>query len=223
MKFHPECELLFAFWTPLNCWHVAMKFHPGCELLCAFWAPFELLICHYEISSSLWVAMCLLGFIWTADMPLWNPIQKVSCCVPPWLYLIFWHTGIMKFHPECELLCASLALFELLTHSYEISSRMWVAVCLLDSLWIANMQPWNFIQDVSCCVPSWLPLNFWYAAMKFHPACELLCAFWAFSELLTAAMKFLLGSRLLCFLGSLWIADMQPWNPFQEVSCCVLL
>ena len=146
-------------WLHLNHWHAAMKFHSECELLCASWAPFELLTCSHEIPSSLWIAVCLLGSIWIADMPLWNFIQFVSCHVPPWLYLNCWH-AIMKSHPESELLCASLALFDFLTYRHhEIPSRMWVAVCLLGSLWIADTQLWYFIQNVSCCVPPWLSLN----------------------------------------------------------------
>ena len=124
-----------------------------CKLLYTTWAPCELLTCCHEIPSSLWVAVCLLGSIWIADMLPWNPIQLVSCCVPPGLHLDCW-CAAMKSHPAGELLCASWASFELLT-------------C-----------PWNSIQDVSCCVPPGLYLICWHIAMISLPASELLCTFW---------------------------------------------
>jgi len=207
----------------LNGWHAAMKFHPACELPCAPWAQFEWLTCSYEISSSLWVALCLLGSIWMADMQLWNPIQVVSCCVSLGLNLNGWHAA-MKFHPACELPCASWNQFEWLTCSHEIPSSGWVAVCLLGSIWMADMQPWNSIQAVSCCVPPGLNLNCWHTAMKFHLGSELLCASWAQFRWLTCSHE--ISSRLwvaVCLLGSIWMADMQPWNLIQAVSCCVPL
>jgi len=137
--------------------------------------------------SRMWVAVHFLGFIWIADMQLWNS------------------------YPACELLCASLAPLELLTCSHEIPSRMWVAVCLLGSIGIADMQPWNPIQGVSCCVPPWLHWDCWHAAMKFHPACELLCASLAPLGLLTCSHE--IPSRMwvaVCLLGSIGIAEMRP-------------
>jgi len=157
----------------LNCWYAAMKSHPGCELL------------HF------------LGTIWITDMQPWNPIQAVSCCVPPGLHLNCWHAA-MKSHSDCELLC------------------------LLGSIWIADMQPWNSIQYVSCCVPPGLYLNCWHAAMKSHSGCELLCAYWALFELLTCNHEIPFREWVaVCLLGFIGIADMQPWNPIQAVSCCV--
>ena len=73
----------------LNCWHATMKSHPDGELLCVSWAPFELLIHHHEIPSRMWVAVCLLASIWIADMPSWNHIQLVSCCMLAGLHLNF--------------------------------------------------------------------------------------------------------------------------------------
>jgi len=204
----------------LNCWHVAMKFYPGCESLHACWAPFQLLTCSHEIPSRLWVAVCLLGSIWIADMQSWNSIQWVSCCVPPGLHFNCWHAA-MKFHPGCELLCASWAPFQLLTYSYEILSRLWVAACLLGSIWMADMQPWNSIQAVSCCVPPGLHFNCWHAAMKSNPVCELLCASWAGFELLTCSHKIPSSWWVAVCLPSTWIADMQAWNTIQRVSRCV--
>ena len=132
--------------------------------------------------SRMWV-VCLLGSIGIADMQPWNPIQPVSCCVPPGLHLTCWHAA-MKSHPVGELLCVSWAQYEWLTSSHEIPSSLWVAVCLLGSIWMADMQPWNPIQLVSCSVPA-LHLNCWHAAMKYHPGSEFLCAFWAPFQSLT--------------------------------------
>ena len=90
-------------------------------------------------------------------MPPWNLIQKVSLCAPPGLHLNFWHASI-KYHPVCESLCISWALFESLMYFNEILSRMWVSVHLLGSIWIVDI---------------------------LHPASELLSAFWAPFDLLT--------------------------------------
>jgi len=237
MKSNPESVLMLSPGLFLNCSHAAMKSHPESELLCASWALFELLTYSHEIPSRKWVARCLLGFIWIAHMQPWNSIQAVSCWVPSRLHLNCWYAA-MKSHSESELLGASLAPFELLTCSHEISSRMWVAGCLLGSIWIAHMQPWNPIQDVSCWVPPWLHLNCWHAAMKSHSGCELLGVSLALFELLTCSHEIpyrmwvagcLLGfiwiahmhpvCELLCLLGSIWIAHMWPWNFIQFVSC----
>ena len=147
----------------LNHWHASIKSYPECELL------------------------CLLDCIWIINMLLWNPIQEVSCCVPSKLYLNHWHAPI-KFHPGCELLCVSQALFESLICFYKIPSSLWVAVCLLSSIWITDMPLWNHIQVVSCFIPPGLYLDHWYVCMKFHLASELLCAFCKFY--LNTLMKF---------------------------------
>jgi len=203
----------------LNCWHTTITFLPASELLYSTWSLFELVTYCYEIPSSLWVAVCIMGFFWISDMPLWNPIQLVSCWVPHGLYLNCWPV-IMKFHsvggllcafwgpfelltchheilPGSELLCGSWASFELLTCWYEISSRMWVAVYLLGFIRIANMLPWNSIQLVSCCVPPMLHLNCWHSAIKSHTECGFLCTFWAPFNYWPLVIKSLSGSELL--------------------------
>ena len=182
MKSHPGCELLCVFWAPFE-WQTSSHEIPVGELLCASWAPFEWLTSSHEIPSRMWVAVCLIGSIWIADIQPWNSIQPVSCCVPPGLHLNCWHAA-MKLNPACELLCASWAPFEPLTCSHKIPSSWWVAVCL-PSTWIADMQAWNTIQWVSCCLPPRLHLNCWHAAMKYHPASELLCVSWAPFQSLT--------------------------------------
>lgn len=86
MKSHLVCELLCASSALFESLICLYESYPDCELLCASYAPHESLICLYEILSRLWVYMCFLGFIWVSDMPLWNLIQVVSCCVPVGLY-----------------------------------------------------------------------------------------------------------------------------------------
>ena len=162
-----------------------MKSHLGCGLLCISWAPLELLTCLYEIPSRLWVAVHLLGFLWIADMLLWNPIQVVSCCAP---------LGLP---------------FELLTCFNETPSRMWVTVHFLSSLWIADMLLWNPIQHVSCCASLGLPFNHWYAPIKSHPACELLCISWPSSESLTCSYESYPACELLC----------ASWASFELLIC----
>ena len=72
----------------LNHWYGFMKSQPACEWLCTYWSSFELLTC--PMKSSLWVAVLLLGFIWIPHIPLWNPIQRVSCAFFG-LHLNHWH------------------------------------------------------------------------------------------------------------------------------------
>ena len=167
---HPELNL--------RCWYATMKSHPESELLYTFWAQFALLICHYEISSRQWVFVHLLSSICITDMPLWNPIQFVSCCAPSELNLCCWY-ATMKFYPGSELLCTFWAQFALLICHYEISSRKWVAVQLLSPICIPDMPLWNPIQEVSCCAPPELNLHCWHAIMKSHPGSELVCTSWA--------------------------------------------
>jgi len=139
------------------CWYAFMNFYPECELLCIFWALYKLLICLDEILSRMWVS---------------------GSCTVPGLYMNWhWHAFTMKFYSGCELLCAVWALYESLTCLYKILSRGWVAVCLLGYTWIIDMPLKNSFQYVSCCVPSKLYLDHWYASMKSYPACELLFAF----------------------------------------------
>ena len=173
-------------------------------------------------------------------MPLWNSIQGVSCCAPPGLHLNPWHV-FMKSHPGSELLCSSWALFESLICLYEISSRLWVVVYLLGSIWITDIPSWNPIQVVSCCEASGLHLNYWYAFIKFHPGCELLCTSWASLKSLTCphdihpACELLYISwaplaSLTCphdILSSLWVVvhlftslTLSLWYPIQNVGCC---
>jgi len=193
----------------LNHWYAFMKSYPGCELLCTSWAPFESLICLYEILSSEWVAVHLLGSIWITDMPLWNPIQLVSCCAPPGLHLNHWY-AFMKSYPACELLCTSWAPFESLTCLYEILSSKWVVVHLLGSIWITDMLLCNPIQHVSCCAPPGLYLNHWYPFIKSYPACELLCISWASLESLIWLFMILYpGCELLCIF----------WAPLESLIC----
>jgi len=174
----------------LNCWHAAIKFLAESELLYASWALFELLTCH-EIPFRKWVGVCFLGSIWIANMPLWNSIQRVSCCMSYGLHLNCWHASIkfhlggkllgalgfiwhapITFHPGGELLGVFWAIFEILTCHHEIPPREWVAT-------------------------DGLHLNCWHTAMEFYS-----------------------GSELVCLQGSIWIADM-PWNFFQGVSWCM--
>ena len=124
------------------------------------------------ISSSMWVALHLLGSIWIANITS------------------------MKFYPDCEWLCisralfklltcfcetlsslwvASRALFESLTCFCEILSSLWVAVHLQGSIWITDMPLLNLIQKVSGCAPPGLHLNHWHALMQSYLACEWLC------------------------------------------------
>ena len=151
----------------------------------------------------------------------------------------------MKSHPGSEFLCTSWALFKLLTCLDEISSREWVAVHLLGSIWIvvafsykipssewvsvhlsgsiwiADMSLWNPIQQVSCCAPPRCYLNCWHALMKFHLGSELLCTSWGVFDLLTCPYE--ISSRLwvaVHLLACIWITDMPLWNPIQIVSCC---
>ena len=159
------------------------KSHPACELLCAFWAPFQLLTCCHEIPSRLWVAVFLLGSTSIADMLPWNPIQAVSCCVPPGLHFNCWHAAL-KSHPVCELLCA-WAPFQLLTCWYEIFSRLWVTMFLLGSISIADILLLNPIQGVSCHVPSLFHLNYWHITI---PSC-LVCAYFLPSTSLYSVNK----------------------------------
>jgi len=149
------------------------------------WAPSRLHLNHwhalYKILSRMWVAEHILGSIWITDMPsmkscpgceslgisqalfesltclLWNPVQDVSCWVPPRLYLIHWHAFYeilsslwvavhlpgsiwitdmpsIKFCLVCELLCTYQPLFESLTCLPWNLSRKWVTVCLLSSI-----------------------------------------------------------------------------------------
>lgn len=112
---------------------------------------------HLECKS-----LCFLGFICIADMPLWNRIQQVSCCVlHSRHHLNHWYAS-MKFYPDCEPLCTSWALFKSLTCSNEILFSMWVAVCFLGSIWITDMLLlWNHIKAVSCYAPPELYRNHW--------------------------------------------------------------
>jgi len=204
----------------LNPWYVFMKSHLGCEWLCTSWASFESLTCLYEISSRMWVAVHLLGFIWIPDMFLWNSIQDVSGCASPRLHLNPWNV-FMKFHPACEWLCIFWAPFESLTCLYEIPSRLWVAVHLLGFIWIPDMSLWNPIQHVSGCASSGLHLNHWHVFMKSHPACEWLCISWAPFESLTCLYEIPSSVWVAVhLLGSIWIPDIFSWNPIQHVSGC---
>ena len=143
----------------------------------------------------------------------------------------------------CESVCTSRVLFELVTYSYKILSRMWVAMHFLGSIWISDVFSWNSIQIVSCCAPPGLHLNYWHICMKSYPESELLCIFWAPFEMLTCLYDILsrmwvavplLGLLLAFFfneiisslwvtvhlLGSVWIMDLLSWNYIQIVSCC---
>ena len=157
MTSDPGSKLLYIFHALFESLTCLMIFYPASELLCTFWVLFESLIWLYEIPSSLWVVVHLLGSIWITDMPSWYLIQAVSCCAPHRLYSNHWHV-FMKFYPGCELLHISWAPFESLISLHEIPSRMWVVVHLMGSIWITDMPLWNFIQIVSC-TPFWLYLN----------------------------------------------------------------
>jgi len=211
----------------LNFWCPTMKYLGG-ELLCASWPLFEFLTCHPEILSRMWVAMCLLAFIWIADMLLWNLIQEVCCGVPLGLYLNCWYASI-KFYPASEL-CVSCTSFELLTCYYEIPSSWW-AVCLLGSIWIANIPLYNPIQDVSCCVPSGLLLNFWHVTMKFHADSELLYISWPLSKLLTCHYHILFSlylSSQIYSLHPILLIDLQfpgeqcPGSCGHSIQCKII-
>ena len=197
----------------LNCWHAAIKFLAESELLYASWAPFELLTCH-EIPSRKWVGVCFLGSIWIADMPLWNFIQRVSCCMSYGLHLNCWHASIkfhlggkllgalgfiwhapITFHSGGELLGVFWAIFEILTCHHEIPSREWVAM-------------------------DGLHLNCWHTAIKFHSGSELVCACRAPFELLTCHEISFREWVGVC-LGFYLIADIPLWNFIQRVSCCM--
>lgn len=141
----------------LNHWHAFTISHQGCELQSTTLAPFESLIWLHEILSSMWVIVYFFGTIWITDMSSSNFIQAVSCCVFPRLYLNLWHVSL-KIYLASELLFASWTLFESLICSHKILSSKWVAVHLLDSIWIADMSLLNLIQAVSCCAPPWLYL-----------------------------------------------------------------
>jgi len=168
----------------LNCWHTTIKFLPASELLYSTWSLFELVTYCYEIPSSLWVAVCTMGSFWIPDMPLWNPIQLVSCWALHGLYLNCWPV-IMTFHSVGGLLCA-----------------FWGTL----NCWHATMK---FFQEVSCCVAPGLHLNCWHVDMKSHPGCELLCTSWVLLELLTCCHKILSSWWVaVCLPCSIWIADI---------------
>jgi len=127
---------------------------------------------------------------------------------------------------------------------HEIPSREWVAVCLLASIWIADMPPWHSIQYVSSCVPQgsiWIadiplwnsiqmvscfvpPGLHWIADLQPWNLIQLVscCGPPGLSKLLTCHYK--IQSRewvAVCLLSSIWIADMLLWKLIQTVSCCV--
>ena len=192
----------------LNHWHASIKSHSGCELLGTSQALFESLTCVHEIPSRLWVAMHFPSSIWITDMPPWNSIQGVSCYALPKLYLNHWHAS-MKFHPGCELLGTSQALFESLTCVHEIPFRVWVAGHFIGSIWITDMPLWNPIQHVSCWALHRLYLNYWHVFMKSHPACELLCTFWVPSNHWHVFMKCYPACEFLCTFWVPSIIDMS--------------
>lgn len=147
----------------------------------------------------MWVAVYFLGSTWIADMLSWNPIQAVSCCVSPGLYLKGWYAIInsiqrvscwmhpgsslncwyafTKFYPGCESLNISRALFELLICFHQTPSRLWVTVlsrlCL--NCWHVSMKPHPGCELFYA--PSGLHLSCWHASMNFHPGCESLGSF----------------------------------------------
>jgi len=67
----------------------------------------------------------------------------------------------MKSYPESELLC------------------------LLGSIWIADMLPWNSCQQVSCCAPSGLYLNCWHTVNIISSLCLSSFTYFLHSILLT--------------------------------------
>jgi len=112
MKSCPGCELLCtsqALFESLTC----LLWNPVQYVSCC--APPRLHLngwhAFYETLSRVWVAVHIPGSIWITDMPsmkfcpgcellcisqalfesltclLWNPVQGVSCCAPPRLYL----------------------------------------------------------------------------------------------------------------------------------------
>jgi len=127
----------------------------------------------------------------------------------------------MKFHPGCEFLCVCWALYELLKCFYEILSSLWVAVCLLDSMWITNMPSWNSIQKVSYCVTTEPCMNFWYAFMKSHSDCELMSAPGLYINLICLHEIIFSKWVAVCLLGFIWITNMLLWHSTQMVSCYV--
>ena len=106
-------------------WYAVMKFYLACEWLCTCWASFESLIWFHETPTSMWVAVHLLGFIWTTDMTY--EIQSVSGCAPSGLHLNPSHASI-KSYPESKLLCIPQGWFESLTYHF----------CLLFSLYMSS-------------------------------------------------------------------------------------
>ena len=123
---------VFLLGSSQICWYAAIICLPGGELLCLSWAPLEFAMKFLPEGELLYISWASLEF---ADMLLLNLIQEVSGCVAPGLQL------------------------NLLTCCYNISPRMWVAVCLLGSTWIADILLWNPCQNVSCHVSPVLPSN----------------------------------------------------------------
>lgn len=143
----------------------------------------------------------------------------------------------MKSYLGCESLCNFCVLFESLMYSYEILSRMWVAVCLLGlylNFWHAFIK--SYSKEVSFYVFPGLYLNHWHIFIKFHlageslsafglhlnswhffmkshPASQFLCAFWALFEFLICLYKILSSGWVsLWLLCLIWIGDMSLWN-----------
>jgi len=137
----------------LNHWHAFMKFYLACKPLCTSWAPFESLTCLYEIPSSLWVPVHLLGSTWIIDMSSWNPIQRVSCCALLRLYSNCWDAFIKSIQ---RVSCC--VLFGLYLNCSDASMKSHLGCELLCTffIWITEMPLWNLIQAVSCCAPSGL-------------------------------------------------------------------
>ena len=96
----------------------------------------------YEILSSVWVAVHLLGSIWITDMPS------------------------MKSCPGCELLCTCRLYLNHWHAFYEILSRVWVAVHLPGSIWIADMSSMKSCPEcellcISQALFEWLTYLLW--------------------------------------------------------------
>ena len=154
----------------VNHWYAFMKSHLASKLLCPSWDSFESLICSSEILSSLWVIVHLLTYIWITDMP-WPLMKSYLGCefrAHLGLHLNFLTCFYKKSHSDCELLYTSWTLFELLTclmkyypdcellcilcthlnhwYTHLMSSRLWVVV----HIWVwgfpnTDMSIWNFI------------------------------------------------------------------------------
>ena len=154
------------------------------------WGSIGSLIHPYDIPSSMWVAVCFLGFIWIADMHLWNSIQNVGWCMLSRLYLNHWDITFIFF-----LVCTYLLL-----HA-PLALLSW-QTCILQLDHIESCV------DVQFNVRPYFILLLMYLQLHRHPPClvslvRLIFFFFWYSSFLTARWI----AILICLEHSFWIAQ----------------